>query len=476
MRPVDFRKQLDEFPVIALAGKVADGLGLEAYVVGGFVRNLILGRSSKDIDFVCVGSGIAFAKAVAEALGHKEVTVFKHFGTARVGSAAFELDFVGARKESYSEDSRNPHVEDGTLEDDQLRRDFTVNALAICINKKRYAELADPFEGLKDLESKTLRTPRSPDVTFSDDPLRMMRAIRFAAQLNFDIEADTYDSIRRNAQRLKIVSQERITEELNKIISVPSPSYGFKLLFQSGLLKQFFPEMVALHGVEYVGSRAHKDNFYHTLQVLDNVASVSEDLWLRWAAILHDIAKPLTKRYDPSQGWTFHGHEDKGGRMVPGLFRRLKLPMDERMHFVQTLVRLHLRPISLVQEVTDSAIRRLLFEAGDATDALMKLCRADITSKNPEKVSRFLKNFDEVEQKMREVEEKDRLRNFQPPVSGDEIMAHFGIPPGRVIGEVKEAIREAILEGVIPNEREAAWGLMLRIASEKGLLPAKPVS
>lgn len=462
--------------MIAQAGRVADRLGLEAYVVGGFVRNLILGRPSKDIDFVCVGSGIAFAKAVAEELGQGDVTVFRHFGTARLGSAAYELEFVGARKESYAEDSRNPHVEDGTLEDDQLRRDFTVNALAISVNKGRYGELVDPFQGLKDLSGKILRTPRAPDITFCDDPLRMMRAIRFAAQLDFDIEAGTYDAIRRNAQRLKIVSQERITDELNKIIAVVRPSYGFKLLFQSGLLKQFFPEMVALHGVEYVGSRAHKDNFYHTLQVLDNVAGVSDDLWLRWAAILHDIAKPLTKRYDPAQGWTFHGHEDKGGRMVPGLFRRLKLPMDERMHFVQTLVRLHLRPISLVHEVTDSAIRRLLFEAGDATDALMKLCRADITSKNPDKVSRFLKNFDEVEVKMREVEEKDRIRNFQPPVSGDEIMTHFGIPPGRVIGEIKDAIKEAVLEGDIPNEREAAWSLMLRIAAEKGLLPAKPVS
>jgi tRNA nucleotidyltransferase/poly(A) polymerase len=473
---MNFGKKLDGFPVIAQAGRVADRLGLEAYVVGGFVRNLILGRPSKDIDFVCVGSGIAFAKAVAEALGQKNVTVFRHFGTARVGAAAFDLEFVGARKESYAEDSRNPHVEDGTLEDDQLRRDFTVNALAISVNKGRYGELVDPFQGLKDLSAKILRTPRAPDITFCDDPLRMMRAIRFAAQLDFDIEAGTYDAIRRNAQRLKIVSQERITDELNKIIAVARPSYGFKLLFQSGLLKQFFPEMVALHGVEYVGSRAHKDNFYHTLQVLDNVAGVSDDLWLRWAAILHDIAKPLTKRYDPAQGWTFHGHEDKGGRMVPGLFRRLKLPMDERMHFVQTLVRLHLRPISLVHEVTDSAIRRLLFEAGDATDALMKLCRADITSKNPDKVSRFLKNFDEVEAKMREVEEKDRIRNFQPPVSGDEIMTHFGIPPGRVIGEIKDAIKEAVLEGDIPNEREAAWSLMLRIANEKGLLPAKPVS
>ncbi len=456
---------------------MADQLGVEAYVVGGLIRNLLLGKASKDVDFVCVGSGIEFARAVAKALGADHpVTVFRNFGTARVGHDDFELEFVGARKESYQSESRNPHVEDGSLQDDQLRRDFTVNALAIAINKDRFGELVDPFRGLKDLEDKILRTPREPDITFSDDPLRMMRAARFAAQLNFDIEPETYAAIQRNAHRLRIVSQERITDELNKIIATDKPSYGFKLLFQSGLLKQFFPEMVALHGVEYVGSRAHKDNFYHTLQVLDNVAQVSGDLWLRWAAILHDIAKPLTKRYDKEQGWTFHGHEDKGGRMVPGLFRRLKLPMDERMVFVQSLVRLHLRPISLVQEVTDSAIRRLLFEAGDATDALMKLCRADITSRNPEKVSRFLKNFDEVEKKMAEVEEKDRVRNFQPPVSGDEIMAHFGIPPGRVIGEIKERIKDSILDGDIPNAREAAWALMLRIAAEKGLIPAKPVN
>src|SRR5688572_11361093 len=451
-------------------GSVADSLHLETYVVGGYVRDLILNRSSKDIDFVCVGSGIELAQKVAAALGPSvQVTVFKSFGTAQIVYDDLELEFVGARKESYRQESRKPVVEDGTLDDDQKRRDFTINAMAISLNNTRFGDLIDPFNGQEDMKKKIIRTPLDPVITFSDDPLRMMRAIRFASQLNFDIEHNAFQAIMDHADRLKIVSQERITDELNKIILSPVPSYGFKLLFHSGLLKQFFPELVALHGVEYVGNKAHKDNFFHTLQVLDNVAKVSSDLWLRWAAILHDIAKPLTKRYDKVHGWTFHGHEDKGARITPSIFKRLKLPLNDRMEFVQKLVRLHLRPIPLSKEVTDSAIRRLLFDAGDDIDALMKLCRADITSKNYDKVSRFLKNFDMVEQKISEVEAKDHIRNFQPPVTGDEIMRLYNIPPGRVIGEIKEQIKEAILEGEIKNDREEAMALLKRLAKEKGL-------
>jgi poly(A) polymerase len=461
-------------PVFKIIGSVGDRLGYPVYVVGGYSRDLLLKRPSKDIDFVCVGSGIKLARETAAALDRRiHVTVFKNFGTAQLHHDGLDLEFVGARKESYREDSRKPLVEDGTLEDDQKRRDFTINAMAICLNADSFGELLDPFDGIGDMKKKIIRTPLDPAITFSDDPLRMMRAVRFAAQLNYDIDADTFAALSAHADRLKIISQERITDELNKIILSKVPSYGFKLLFHSGLLKQFFPELVALHGVEYIGNRAHKDNFFHTLQVLDNVAAVSDDLWLRWAAILHDIAKPATKRYDKEHGWTFHGHEDKGARMTPHLFRKLKLPMDERMAFVQNLVRLHLRPIPLSKEVTDSAIRRLLFDAGDHIEALMTLCRADVTSKNLQKVDRILKNFDTVEQKMKEVEEKDHLRNFQPPVSGDEIMMMFNLPPSRIIGEIKEQIREAILEGQIRNDREEAMGLLGRIAAERGLVQIK---
>jgi poly(A) polymerase len=461
-------------PVFKTIGEVGDRLGYPVYVVGGYTRDLILQRPSKDIDFVCVGSGIKLARETAAALGNNiPVSVFKNFGTAQVPFEGLELEFVGARKESYRNDSRKPVVEDGTLEDDQKRRDFTINAMAISLNRDTFGDLIDPFDGIGDIKRKLIRTPLDPAITFSDDPLRMMRAVRFAAQLNYDIDADTFAALTDQSQRLKIVSQERITDELNKIILSKTPSYGFKLLFHSGLLKQFFPELVALHGVEYVGNRAHKDNFFHTLQVLDNVSVVSDDLWLRWAAILHDIAKPATKRYDKEHGWTFHGHEERGARMTPSLFRKLKLPMDERMGFVQNLVRLHLRPIPLSKEVTDSAIRRLLFDAGDHIEALMILCRADVTSKNLQKVDRILKNFDLVEKKMKEVEEKDHLRNFQPPVSGDEIMEMFNLPPSRIIGDIKEQIREAILDGEIGNDRQEALALLMKIAAEKGLTPAK---
>lgn len=459
-----------QHPVFNLVGKAADAAGVRAFVVGGYVRDLLLKRPSKDIDFVCIGSGIDLATQVAEALGPRvSVNVFKSFGTAQIRYDDLDIEFVGARKESYRRESRKPIVEDGTLDDDQKRRDFTINAMAISVNADTFGELIDPFGGQKHLQQKILQTPLDPHITFWDDPLRMMRAVRFASQLNFDIEADTFQAIMDQADRLSIVSMERITDELNKIILSPVPSYGFKLLFHSGLLKQFFPELVLLQGVEYVGGNAHKDNFFHTLQVLDNVSKVSNDLWLRWAAILHDIAKPQTKRYDKVHGFTFHGHEDKGARMVPGIFRRLKLPMNEHMLFVQKLVRMHLRPIPLSREVTDSAVRRLLFEAGDDVEALMKLCRADVTSKNSDKVNRILRNFDLVEKKMMEVEEKDRVRNFQPPITGDEIIKMFNLPPSRIIGDIKEQIKEAILEGEIRNDREEALQLLMRIARERGL-------
>lgn len=470
---MDFRSQLDNDFVFKKVAQAAQKLGFPAFVVGGYVRDLILNRPNKDIDFVCLGSGIRLAEEVAKNLGNVPVTVFKNFGTAMIKLDDRELEFVGARKESYREDSRKPIVEDGTLEEDQQRRDFTINAMAISLQDADYGYLVDPFEGVQHLKEKVIKTPLDPAITFSDDPLRMLRAIRFASQLNFDIEANTFQAIIDQTSRLRIVSMERINVELNKIIMSPTPSYGFKLLFHSGLLKQFFPEMVALHGVEYQDNKAHKDNFFHTLQVLDNVAKVSDDLWLRWAAILHDIAKPATKRFDKEVGWTFHGHEDKGARMVPGIFRRLKLPLNEKMEFVQKLVRLHLRPISLVKEVSDSAIRRLLFEAGDDVEALMALCRADITSKNNDKVARYLRNFDEVERKMVDLEARDKVRNFQPPVTGDEIIKLFAVNPGPIIGELKDEIKEAILDGVIKNDRTEALDLLLKIAQRKGLVLAE---
>ncbi|QSE96144.1 CCA tRNA nucleotidyltransferase [Fulvivirga lutea] len=466
---MNLKSNLDN-PIFKVVSEAGEELGIDVYVVGGFVRDILLKRPSKDIDFVTVGSGIELAQKVAEKINEKQVSIFKNFGTANIKSKGFDLEFVGARKESYNRNSRKPVVENGTLQDDQNRRDFTINAMAISLNKANYGELIDPFEGQKDLKRKVMRTPLQPEITFSDDPLRMMRAIRFATQLQFDIEPDTYEGIVQNIDRIEIVSMERVSDELNKIILSNKPSYGFKLLFHSGLLKKIFPEMVDLHGVETIDGKSHKDNFYHTLQVLDNVCEKSNYLWLRWAAILHDIAKPPTKRFDPKVGWTFHGHEDKGARMVPGIFKKLKLPLNEKMHYVKKLVRLHLRPIALVKDdITDTAIRRLLFEAGNDIDDLMKLCRADITSKNDIKVQKYLSNFKKVERKMKEVEEKDQVRNFQPPVSGEEIMNAFNIAPGRIIGEIKEAIKEAILEGEIQNNRAEALELMYKLAKTKGL-------
>lgn len=469
---MNLSNQLQPKKIFDTVQKAAKSLAFETYVIGGFVRDIILKRLSKDIDFVCVGSGVTLAKKAASLLGKEAIIViYKNFGTALIVFKAYKLEFTGARKESYHSNSRNPIVENGTLEEDQNRRDFTINTLAISINKNNFGELIDSFGGINDLKKKLLKTPLEPKITFSDDPLRMMRAIRFASQFNFDIEADTYEAITTQTERINIVSTERIIDEINKIILSPTPSYGFKLLFQSGLLKLIFPEMVDLHGVEVRNGKSHKDNFYHTLQVLDNISNHTNNLWLRWSAILHDIAKPSTKRFNNKIGWTFHGHEDKGTRMIPNIFRKLRLPMNEKMKYVQKLVRLHLRPITLIKdEITDSAIRRLLFEAGDDIDDLMTLCRADITSKNNVKVKQYLSNFEKVSQKLKELEKKDQLRNFQPPISGKEIMKAFGLKPSQIVGEIKKEIREAIIEGIIPNEKKAAKTLMNNIAENKGLI------
>lgn len=460
-------------PIFKVCAQICQENAWEAYVVGGFVRDLILERPSKDIDIVVIGSGMDLAEKAGEKLRVKKISLFKNFGTAHFRYKDIDVEFVGARKESYSRDSRKPVVENGTLSDDQFRRDFTINALAISLNAADFGAVIDPFKGLQDLEKAIIRTPLDPAQTYSDDPLRMMRAIRFATQLDFKIESKSLQAILDNSERLDIISKERIMDELNKIILSKEPSRGFKLLFSTKLLHRFFPEMVALQGIETINGKSHKDNFYHTLEVLDNIAKNSDKLWLRWAAILHDIAKPPTKKFDERVGWTFHGHEDLGARMTPRIFKQLKLPLDHKMKYVQKLVRLHLRPISLVKgHVTDSAVRRLLFEAGDDIEDLMLLCNADITSKNEFKVLKYRKNFETVSQKLKDVEEKDRVRNFQPPVSGEIIMQTFSIGPCAEIGIIKTQIKDAILEGIIPNEYEAAYAYMLALARDLKLTPA----
>ena len=463
-------KQIEN-PILRMVGEEADRLGLECYVIGGWVRDLFLHRPSDDIDIVVVGSGILLAEKVAKRLGKgARLSVFKTYGTAQVKKGDQELEFVGARRESYQHDSRNPIVEDGTLQEDQNRRDFTINAMAICLNKARYGELLDPFDGVGDLERCLIRTPLDPDITFSDDPLRMMRAIRFATQLGFNLDGETFDAIERNKQRIEIITRERIDEELNKIMLSRRPSEGWILLDKTGLLPLIFPELAALKGVEVKDGRGHKDVFYHTLQVLDNVAKTSDSLWLRWAALLHDIGKPRSKAWDPQAGWTFRNHNYIGAKMVPKIFAKMKMPLNEKMEYVKKMVDLHMRPINLIEDtVTDSAVRRLLFEAGDDIDDLMLLCDADITSRNEEKKARYHQNYQLVRQKMVELEERDRIRNFQPPIMGDEIMEMFHLEPCSLVGELKAAIKDAILDGIIPNEYNAAKEYLMKIAEEKGL-------
>ncbi|MGK0138734.1 MAG: poly(A) polymerase [Algoriphagus sp.] len=461
---MNFEKHLRQFSIFETLSQAADQLDLEAYVIGGYVRDLILERQNKDIDVVCIGSGIALASKVAELLGPEtRLNVFKNFGTAQIPLGDIEVEFVGARKESYRSDSRKPSVEDGTLEDDQNRRDFTINAMGISLNQATFGKLVDPFDGQGDIEKRILKTPLEPEITFSDDPLRMMRAIRFASQLNFDIDTSTFDAISAMKDRISIVSQERITDELNKIIMSPKPSYGFKLLYNTELLKIIFPEMEALQGIDVIDGKRHKDNFYHTLQVLDNICETSDNLWVRWSAILHDIAKPATKRFNNKVGWTFHGHEDVGARWVKGIFRKMKLPLDQKMRSVQNLVKLHLRPIALAKEgVSDSALRRILVDAGQDLENLMKLCRADITSKDATRVKRYLKNFDQVEELLIELEEKDKLRSFQPVITGEIIMAAFDLPPSKEVGILKSAIREAVIDGHVTNELESGFAFIIK--------------
>ena len=460
-----------ELRLLKIIGNCADELNMPCYLIGGFVRDKLLGRETKDMDIVCVGDGIMLAEKVAGKLGNDiPVNVFKNFGTAQVKTPDIEIEFVGARKESYEFSSRKPAVENGTIDDDQNRRDFTINALAVSLNVNDFGLFIDPFHGLEDLDKKILKTPLEPETTFSDDPLRMLRAIRFAAQLDFHIEEKTFEAISAFKERIKIVSAERISDELNKIIMTKKPSVGFELLFKSGLLQIIFPQLVELAGAEYIDGKGHKDNFNHTLQVLDNISLHTSDCWLRWAAILHDIAKPATKRFEPGHGWTFHGHEVVGGRMVPKIFNQLKLPQNEKMKFVRKLVELHLRPISLTKDnITDSAVRRLLFDAGDDIDALMTLCRADITSKNQRKVREYLENFEYVSARLSEVEQSDKIRNWQPPVTGEMIMQKFNLPPCKKVGDLKNLIREAILDGEIPNEYDAAFSYMIKKAAEMGI-------